>query len=151
MYMSLRDIRRKRLVSQGVLADQTGIARTTISRLETGDIDISKMELRNAIILADALDVKDLRELLDTPIRKSKGTRAKTKTYKVEATPDKNGWKIWIQGVRRGTTATDIDEIDSKARELIQIETGKKNFDINVVMTLSGGTNKYKEVKNLDA
>jgi transcriptional regulator with XRE-family HTH domain len=51
-------------MSQNALAMKSGIAANRISDTETGRRDILNISLGTAIKLADALEVKDLRELV---------------------------------------------------------------------------------------
>ncbi|MCI1936195.1 MAG: helix-turn-helix transcriptional regulator [Bifidobacteriaceae bacterium] len=60
----LRSLREKRGMSQNALAMKSGIAANRISDTETGRRDILNISLGTAIKLADALEVKDLRELV---------------------------------------------------------------------------------------
>ena len=62
--MSLRNLRIKRGLTQRQLALIAHYPQPNISNLETGIMDIRKLELANAIKLADALDCADLRDLI---------------------------------------------------------------------------------------
>ena len=63
--MSLRSLRKRAGLSQRELSKRADYPQPNICNLETGSMDISQMSLRNAIRLADALGVVDLRQLLD--------------------------------------------------------------------------------------
>lgn len=61
----LKDIRMEKHLSQKELADSVGIAATTISRIESGEKPVRNLSLDTAIKIANVLEVKDLRELVD--------------------------------------------------------------------------------------
>lgn len=62
--MGLRQLREAAGLSQSQLVKLSGIAKSRISDTETGRRPIGRMSLENAIKLADALKVEDLRDLL---------------------------------------------------------------------------------------
>ena len=53
--MGLRELRKKRGLTQVQLAKQTGIAQTIISRYERGEYDVHNMTLDNALRISRAL------------------------------------------------------------------------------------------------
>lgn len=57
-------LRAKRGMTQQQLADAAGIAIGQVAKFEYGERDIGGASLRVAIKIADALKIKDLRELL---------------------------------------------------------------------------------------
>lgn len=62
--MGLRELRLKRGWTQRELAARAGVPNTRIADTETGRRPIENMSLGMAVKLADALKVRDLRELL---------------------------------------------------------------------------------------
>jgi len=60
----LAELRTKAGLSQGKLSRATGIHVMVISKIERGVTKMENVTLKNAIALADALGVMDLRELL---------------------------------------------------------------------------------------
>lgn len=63
--MGLAELRKSKNLTQRELAKRAGISNVTIANYERGDRDTGNMTLRNAIRIADALKVRDLRKLLD--------------------------------------------------------------------------------------
>lgn len=63
--MGLAELRKSKNLTQRGLAARSGISNVTIANYERGERDIGNMTLRNAIRIADALKVRDLRKLLD--------------------------------------------------------------------------------------
>ena len=63
--MGLAELRKSKNLTQRGLAERAGISNVTIANYERGDRDTGNMTLRNAIRIADALKVRDLRKLLD--------------------------------------------------------------------------------------
>ena len=63
--MGLAELRKSKNLTQRELAERAGISNVTIANYERGDRDTSNMTLRNAIRIADALKVRDLRKLVD--------------------------------------------------------------------------------------
>lgn len=63
--MGLAELRKSKNLTQRGLAKRAGISNVTIANYERGDRDTGNMTLRNAIRIADALKVRDLRKLLD--------------------------------------------------------------------------------------
>lgn len=63
--MGIRDLRKARGMSQQELSDKSGVPRARISDYETGYVNPHNMILDNAIKLADALGVQDLRKLVE--------------------------------------------------------------------------------------
>ena len=63
--MGLAELRKSKNLTQRELAERSGISNVTIANYERGDRDTGNMTLRNAIRIADALKVRDLRKLLD--------------------------------------------------------------------------------------
>lgn len=63
--MGLAELRRSRSLTQRGLAERSGVSHVTIADYERGERKPVNMTLRNAIRLADALKVRDLRKLLD--------------------------------------------------------------------------------------
>ena len=63
--MGLAELRKSKNLTQRELAERAGISHVTIANYERGDRDTSNMTLRNAIRIADALKVRDLRKLVD--------------------------------------------------------------------------------------
>lgn len=63
--MGLAELRKNKNLTQRELAERAGISNVTIANYERGDRDTGNMTLRNAIRIADALKVRDLRKLLD--------------------------------------------------------------------------------------
>ena len=63
--MGLAELRKSKNLTQRGLAERAGISHVTIANYERGDRDTGNMTLRNAIRIADALKVRDLRKLLD--------------------------------------------------------------------------------------
>lgn len=63
--MRLAELRKSKNLTQRELAKRAGISNVTIANYERGDRDTGNMTLRNAIRIADALKVRDLRKLLD--------------------------------------------------------------------------------------
>jgi transcriptional regulator with XRE-family HTH domain len=63
--MGLAELRKSKNLTQRELAERAGISNVTIANYERGDRDTGNMTLRNAIRIADALKVRDLRKLLD--------------------------------------------------------------------------------------
>lgn len=63
--MGLKDLRLSRKLTQQELAANAGMSRGYYADYERGDRPVSNMTLGNAIRLADALKVKDLRKLLN--------------------------------------------------------------------------------------
>ncbi len=63
--MGLAELRKNKNLTQRELAKRAGISNVTIANYERGDRDTGNMTLRNAIRIADALKVRDLRKLLD--------------------------------------------------------------------------------------
>lgn len=61
---ALYDLRQSRGFTQKALAEQTGINIRQIQRIEKGEIKIDNITLKNAIALADALGIDDLRVFL---------------------------------------------------------------------------------------
>ena len=61
---ALYDLRQSRGLTQKALAEQTGINIRQIQKIEKGEIKIDNITLKNAIALADALGINDLRVLL---------------------------------------------------------------------------------------
>lgn len=59
-------MRKNKNLTQRELAKRAGISNVTIANYERGDRDTGNMTLRNAIRIADALKVRDLRKLLDS-------------------------------------------------------------------------------------
>lgn len=57
-------LRSRARISQGTLSKESGVNVMTISKLERGVAKMENLTLKNAIALADALGVQDLRELL---------------------------------------------------------------------------------------
>ena len=64
--MGLRDLRIRRKMTQKELAAYAGMSRGYYADYERGDRPITNMTLGNALKLADALKVKDLRKLLES-------------------------------------------------------------------------------------
>lgn len=64
--MGLAELRKNKNLTQRELAKRAGISNVTIANYERGDRDTGNMTLRNAIRIADALKVRDLRKLLDS-------------------------------------------------------------------------------------
>lgn len=62
--MGLKELRERRGLTQVRLSDVTGLAQSTISRIETGDKQPGDLSLNTAIRLGDALSVENLRELV---------------------------------------------------------------------------------------
>lgn len=60
--MSLKDMRRTKGLTLQALAEQTGLHIVTLSRLETGKIDIAKARLKTVNALTKALNctIEDL-------------------------------------------------------------------------------------------
>lgn len=63
--MGLKDLRLSRKLTQQELATRIGMSPCSYADYERGDRPVSNMTLGNAIRLADALKVKDLRKLLN--------------------------------------------------------------------------------------
>lgn len=63
--MGLAELRKSKNLTQRELAERAGVSNVTIANYERGDRDTGNMTLRNAIRIADALKVRDLRKLLD--------------------------------------------------------------------------------------
>lgn len=63
--MGLAELRKSKNLTQRELAKRSGVSNVTIADYERGVKDTRNMTLRNAIRLADALKVRDLRKLLD--------------------------------------------------------------------------------------
>jgi transcriptional regulator with XRE-family HTH domain len=63
--MGLKELRKNRGMSQGKLAEATGISARRISSWERGERSINRASLALCVKLADALGVDDLRELMD--------------------------------------------------------------------------------------
>lgn len=63
--MGLAELRKSKNLTQRELAARAGISNVTIANYERGERDTGNMTLRNAIRIADALKVRDLRKLLD--------------------------------------------------------------------------------------
>lgn len=63
--MGLAELRKSKNLTQRELAERAGISNVTIANYERGERDTRNMTLRNAIRLADALKIRDLRKLLD--------------------------------------------------------------------------------------
>lgn len=63
--MGLKEIRKSRGLTQTQLAKASGLNPVQIARWESGAKPIENMTLRNAIRLGDALQVDQLRDLLD--------------------------------------------------------------------------------------
>lgn len=63
--MGLRELRKNRGMSQEKLSKATGITARRISSWETGERSINRASLALCVKIADALDVDDLRELMD--------------------------------------------------------------------------------------
>lgn len=63
--MSLRELRRRRGLSQRELASKSGVSHISIAQFETGARSISNMTLGTALKLCDALRVANPRKLLE--------------------------------------------------------------------------------------
>ena len=63
--MGIRDLRIARGMTQRELSEKSGVLRARISDYETGFVNPYNMVLDNAIKLADALGVQDLRKLVE--------------------------------------------------------------------------------------
>ena len=64
--MGLRDLRLQRKMTQKELAAHAGMSQGYYADYERGERPMTNMTLGNAIKLADALKVKDLRKLVDS-------------------------------------------------------------------------------------
>lgn len=60
----LKQIRENAGLSQSQLAAASGVDKMAISRLERGETSILETRLKTVLALADALKVKDVRDLL---------------------------------------------------------------------------------------
>lgn len=65
--MGLRELRRRKGLTQSALSERTGIAQTRISEFEVGTRDVRDMRVRTALKLMDALGTRDVRDLFDEP------------------------------------------------------------------------------------
>lgn len=63
---ALKSLRLSAGLTQSVLAEQTGINIRQIQKLESGEIAVENITLKNAVAFADALGVSDIRTLLPT-------------------------------------------------------------------------------------
>lgn len=64
--MGLRELRRRKGLTQEQLADRTGVHQQTISAYETGRKNPRRMSLELAATFGDALDCVDLRALMSS-------------------------------------------------------------------------------------
>lgn len=63
--MGIRDLRKARGMSQQCLSDKSGVPRARISDYETGYVNPHNMTIDTAIKLADAMNITDVRHLLE--------------------------------------------------------------------------------------
>jgi len=68
----LAELRAQAGISQGTLSKLSGVHVMKISKIERGVTNMENVTLKNAIALADALKILDLRELLPEKREKKK-------------------------------------------------------------------------------
>lgn len=61
----LRELRTANKMTQKQLADASGVNSRQIQRIENSECDMANVTLGNAVKLADALGVDDVRDLMD--------------------------------------------------------------------------------------
>ena len=63
--MSIRDLRRRKGLTQVKLSDECGLSSKRISDYENGLYDVGDMRVRTALKLMDALGTRDVRDLFN--------------------------------------------------------------------------------------